>query len=367
MKVLVLWADPSSANLGVRVLAEGLARLARHAWGEQTQVDFQDFGPDGARPGFGGRSILRDFGRRNGPIASRLRDYDVILDSGAGDSFADIYGVKRLAIMVFAQRRALRAGIPLVLAPQTIGPFRRRLSRLLASRTLRSATVVFARDRASLEVARAARAEAAAATDVVFALPAPPRASQRDVIVNVSGLLWNGHGDVDPVKYRADIERLIVELDGAGRRVAVLAHVLDNATHDNDVLAVREVAQAFPFVEVLIPQDLTEARAMIASARVLVGARMHACLNALSVGVPALAWAYSRKFEPLMRDIGWPHVIDVRSADLASESIAQLDEIAADARIDELAQATTESLARTVERLRACVATERLIEEGRLS
>ena len=52
---------------------------------------------------------------------------------------------------------------------------------------------------------------------------------------------------------------------------------------------------------------------MLAGASLVVGSRMHACLNALSVGTPAVPLAYSRKFAPLMADLGWEHVIDLRA------------------------------------------------------
>ena len=38
---------------------------------------------------------------------------------------------------------------------------------------------------------------------------------------------------------------------------------------------------------------------------------MHACLNAVSTGTPAIAIAYSRKFKPLFDEIGWPHVLQL--------------------------------------------------------
>ena len=51
---------------------------------------------------------------------------------------------------------------------------------------------------------------------------------------------------------------------------------------------------------------------MVASCRLVIGSRMHACLNALSVGTPAIPLAYSRKFEPLLADLGWRRTVDLR-------------------------------------------------------
>ena len=51
---------------------------------------------------------------------------------------------------------------------------------------------------------------------------------------------------------------------------------------------------------------------------------MHACLNALSVGTPAIPLAYSRKFEPLLADLGWRSVVDLRTSDDAANAVAVL-------------------------------------------
>jgi polysaccharide pyruvyl transferase WcaK-like protein len=44
---------------------------------------------------------------------------------------------------------------------------------------------------------------------------------------------------------------------------------------------------------------------------------MHACLNSLSVGTPAIPLAYSRKFAPLLADVGWEYVVSLAEADPA--------------------------------------------------
>lgn len=329
--MLILWADSRSANLGVRVLAEGTAALARAAWGEDVQVDYQDFGPGDSEVGFGGRTIVRDIGRSRGPIADKLSQYDVVIDTGAGDSFADIYGLKRLIIMSYAQRRSGRLGVPLVFGPQTIGPFSTRLGSALARGNLQRAETVFARDSISLDAARALGVDPVHSTDVVFALPQPRREAARDVVFNVSGLLWAGSPHVEPQRYRSAVVEMVGELQRRGRTVSLLAHVLDNPTADNDVAVLDQVADAVGGVETLVPTSLSAARAVIAGADLLIGSRMHACLNALSTGTPAVPWAYSRKFRPLLEDVGWEHTVELSNADdPVAQTWAHLDAIAAD-------------------------------------
>ena len=67
-----------------------------------------------------------------------------------GDSFSDIYGMARFFYTSLPQVLVLLMGKRLVLLPQTMGPFDRRLSRVIAQYILRHAERVFTRDRNGL-------------------------------------------------------------------------------------------------------------------------------------------------------------------------------------------------------------------------
>lgn len=330
----MLWANPEgNANLGVSVLAEGAASIARRAFGENIAVTYQEFGSASDGPGLTRRMFLTDIlklGR--GPISSRLSGFDVILDTGAGDSFTDHYGLARLSQIVYAQRAAKRVGRPLVLMPQTIGPFNSTAGRFLARLGAQKAEAVFTRDPASVEAANQLGIAAQAGfTDVVFALPQPRETSRdHDVLINVSGLLGGINAHVDSRLYMEAMRKLIRGLLAVGRRVTLLAHVVGpevDSGHwgDNDVPAVRQLAREFAGqVDLEIPEHLSEVRSVVSGANLVVGSRMHACLNALSVGTPAIAMAYSRKFAPLMNDLGWRYSVDLRSTTDAAEDVLRI-------------------------------------------
>ena len=53
--------------------------------------------------------------------------FDLVVDTRAGDSFASIYGLDRHAAMSASAEYAHRCGVPVVLGPQTIGPFESRI------------------------------------------------------------------------------------------------------------------------------------------------------------------------------------------------------------------------------------------------
>ncbi len=314
MKVLILWAQRSSTNLGVRALAEGTGALVHRVWPDAELV-FQNWGDVSVPLPVGNvRSQVRErvTGRRGS--VDWLRQFDLVVDTRSGDSFADIYGMWRLTIMSGVSDLVSRAGVPLVLGPQTIGPFDSRRGRRVASRTLRSAALVMARDTASARCAEElGRPVDVLTSDVVFAIDVPDREPTYDVLLNVSGLLWNPNRLVDHEMYRVTVRTVAEQLQAAGRRVTLLAHVLDSAYADNDVPAVQELAALTPGVDVAVPTDLDDVRRMVAGAEVVVGSRMHACLNALSCGTPAVPLAYSRKFESLLADLGWVDVVDLRT------------------------------------------------------
>lgn len=322
--VLVLWADSSAENLGLQALAAGVQSVAERSWG-RCSLTFHSHNTAGTP--LRRVRVLQDLGRRSGPVVGYLRQFDVVMDTGGGDSFTDIYGVKRLLLMAYIQHACRKAGVPLVMTPQTIGPFRTRAGRMVARSLLSKVDVLYTRDPVSSQVAtEMGRTPNLLATDMAFALPRPSRAQERDVVLNVSGLLWQSNPHVDFAEYRANVGGLISGLLAADRRVTLLAHVLDSPVPDNDVPAVHAAAAAAGAaggdVEVVIPKNLREAREVLSGCCVLVGSRMHSAINALSVGVPAISWSYSRKFGPLMDALGWQYTIDLTTGgDPVSETL----------------------------------------------
>ena len=323
MRALILWSDPRSTNLGVRVLAAGTGALVRAALGCDTELAYQGYGPGDAPVRIGDpRRLVRRLLHLSDELIDWLRGFDLVVDTRAGDSFSDIYGLPRHLNMSLVHEAVLRAKIPIVLGPQTVGPFGTRRGRALALRTVRSARLVMARDSESFAVARKLGAgRAVLTTDVVFALDRPRSALvQRDILLNVSGLLWDRNAHVDHVRYQQTVRQLVSELSSRGRTVSLLAHVLDSPLPDNDVPVGRLLAEELG-VELVVPDDLDDVRSIVGGSRLVIGSRMHACLNALSVGTPALPLAYSRKFRPLLDALGWPHTVDLKTAD---QPVAQL-------------------------------------------
>jgi colanic acid/amylovoran biosynthesis protein len=313
-RVLVLWADEHSSNLGVQALAFG-TRIFIDQVISNAEVTHISYGASGDRHlELTARNLTSALVGVNRGFARWLGGFDLVVDTGAGDSFADIYGQRRLAEMSALRVLIRRQNIRLVMGPQTIGPFDTRTGRWVARKSVGSQAVVVARDGASLKAAeKLLTSQVLHATDVAFLLPKSPPVKREGVVLNVSGLLWEKNPHVDYAFYRDQVLAFAELVQNSGKNLTLLSHVTDSSHTDNDIRAVdacRNMLTQQP--DVFHPTDLSDVRARLAGAEIVVASRMHAVLNSLSQGVPAIGWSYSRKFAPLLSDLGWNHLFDLK-------------------------------------------------------
>ena len=267
VRVLVLWADERSPNLGVRALARGSRDLIHSVWPD-AEVEYADFTSRPPQVPWGRvRSLAKE--RVLGRLGMKrwLEGFDLVWDTRSGDSFSDIYGAHRHSVMSAVHEFAAQAHRPVVMAPQTIGPFTSVSGRMLGRRSLHRSALVFARDPVSAAAAAAlGRPVDAVTSDLAFAIAPPePADRRRDVILNVSGLLWQDNPHLDARAYREAVTAIIRMLLTDSRSVALLPHVLDSHDRDNDAPAVDALMAEFGSdLEALTPRGLDDARAIIA-------------------------------------------------------------------------------------------------------
>ncbi len=337
LTVGLLWHSVNSGNLGVGALTIANLRIVREAAlkaGVSVRFLILGFVDPGRVPYVQGADveIVRLDTRAmlpGGKFGAALARCDCVIDIGGGDSFTDIYGPKRFAFLAASKIMALRRKVPLILAPQTIGPFSRQPQSWLAGRILMKATEIFARDPMSFDVALAMApgAHVHQAIDVAFALPFDkplPHSGPTRVGINVSGLLFNRGYDGKSsfgmdVDYREYTLRLIETLDAREDfQVVLVPHVNSDAVPiDDDGRVADALLERFPRIERAGPfADPVAAKTAIAGLDFLIGGRMHACIAAYSSGVPVLPIAYSRKFAGLFEGVlNYPHMIPVTGVD----------------------------------------------------
>ena len=89
------------------------------------------------------------------PNVKTLIETDKVFDITGGDSFSDIYGLRRFLIYGFLQKWLVtQFGKELILLPQTYGPCTRPITRRMARSVLKRASTIYARDAESVEYVR---------------------------------------------------------------------------------------------------------------------------------------------------------------------------------------------------------------------
>ncbi len=253
-----------------------------------------------------------------------------VLDVSGGDSFSDIYGLGRFNNIYRPKAIAINRGKPLILLPQTYGPYNDPAVRTLAATLVRHASMAWARDIHSYEALKGLLGNSfnpqihQCGVDMAFGLQASPASQCLDATLsawlecqkpdwpligfNVNGLIYN-----DPArakkKYglKADYRQAVVGflnkiLEETPARLVLISHVMDQPGHyESDLAACQDVARQLGGQYVsrvaVAPTTLneTEAKWLISKMEWFCGTRMHSTIAGLSSGVSTASISYSDK------------------------------------------------------------------------
>ena len=253
-----------------------------------------------------------------------FRRADVIFDITYGDIFSDIYGEKWLLKTNIFKQMAIMSKTPLILLPQTYGPFKNLKLKKWSLYLVGKSTKAFSRDKISQEyIKNECGVDIETVTDLAFALPFDAEmyhleSNKIKVGLNVSSLLWEGGFTknnqfglkVDYQKYcRELIQRL---LQTRKYEIHLIPHVIEDVENapENDLRPCRDLHAEFPET-IIAPAFSTpvEAKSYIHQMDIFLGARMHATIGAFSSGVTTIPFSYSRKFEGLYNSLSYPFLI----------------------------------------------------------
>ena len=287
------------------------------------------------------RSLIR----RSAPWLKTLVEADWIGDIRGGDSFSDVYGLGRFFLGSIPRIIVILMDKELVLLPQTYGPFKAKSSKRLARWIMARSSRLYSRDRSSMEVIRNSLGHRSNGNvirfcpDVGFTLGAthPDRSRIEPALdpirkftlvgLNVSGLLYmGGYTRNNMFGLRCDYKELVHELlrrfmKEPNVHLLIVPHVLGSA--ENEAAACRAVWRAGSEEYgdrvhlVTGGYDQSEIKGVIGLCDFFLGSRMHACIAALSQGIPTVGLAYSRKFQGVFQSIGMAHmVLEIRQLEL---------------------------------------------------
>ena len=289
-------------------------------------------------------AVVRKSIRDGIPWIDAVVGAELVGDVRGGDSFSDIYGLKRFVIAALPILTVLLLKGRIVHFPQTYGPFKNRTARLLARLLLRRSSSVTARDPQSRKIAQELvgdRLLVGLSPDVAFALhPVRPELieaepaftgpmSDKTIGLNVNGLMLNGGYTGKnqfglKLDYRKFVSSVLIELFNENPvDILLVPHtfaVAGDPESDNE--ACRMVRDGLPDevkrrVRIVTGDyDPHELKGIIGQCDFFIGSRMHSCIAALSQGVPCVGVAYSMKFKGVFDSVGvaeW--VVDGRDVD----------------------------------------------------
>ncbi|MFY9328486.1 MAG: polysaccharide pyruvyl transferase family protein [Georgfuchsia sp.] len=359
MRIALFGAAPDTPNMGVSALfASAITGLSRYL----DPVEFVVFdngigrrnelfsGPDGKNIQLirfgarGGRRYHRPenlatmlltsrLGRMGAILNEGIRLIDsctAVLDVSGGDSFSDIYGRARFNNIFRPKAIAINRGKPLILLPQTYGPYKSPEVATLASSVVSKASMAWARDQHSFGNLKQLLGDCfrpaihQCGVDMAFGLMAIPASHLLDehlnewlagktktqalIGFNVSGLIYNDPAAaIESYGLKADYRQTVTGflqriLDATSARVLLISHVMDQPGHfESDLAACRNVAmrlgEKYKNRVAVAPATLNESQVkwLIAQMDWFCGTRMHSTIAGLSSGIPTAAVSYSDK------------------------------------------------------------------------
>jgi polysaccharide pyruvyl transferase CsaB len=230
-----------------------------------------------------------------------LRDADGLI-SGGGGLLQDRTSARPVAYYAGVMALARLARRPYVVHAQGLGPIRRRPNRVLAAMGLRGAVHVSLRDADSIALARelGVRRALEFVPDPAIMLQ-PARGDGRQVVLAVRS--W-----ADRLDHLLPIREAVRVLATDHRILALPMH----EPMDREPSEI--VVDGIPGAAVVPPEtSLHERLALIGSASLVIGMRLHALVLAAAAGVPGVAISYDPKVDAFASRVGMPIPADLAS------------------------------------------------------
>ena len=268
------------------------------------------------------RARIRFF-HTNNVMKNIINKCDCIVDLTEGDSFTDIYGDERFITGISLKNMIVQSDVPLVLGPQTYGPFKKKHTVELAKHVFEHASLVVARDKLSEDYIKELYGiPIVSTTDLAFSLPYHNLQVRDDaricVGINISALLVKEKSENTEVAFelRTDYDEYVETLlewfrNNISRyRVILIPHVVE------DVNPIENLLKKYPeFEKYEFASSPISVKNFISSMDIFIGSRMHATIAAVSSGVATIPVGYSRKFRGLFDSIEYPYNIDLQNID----------------------------------------------------
>lgn len=266
-------------------------------------------------------------------IYQLIKRADLVLDISEGDSFSDIYGMKRFIIHSSIKIASIQLQKNIVLLPQTMGPFKNPVVRRIAKYITAHVNRNFVRDMLSYDILTKDLCidskKVTYSPDMAFYMKPNSNISLNQVCpnikddnskiigLNVSGLLYNGgYSRNNMFNFKVDYIELIDSIihffmKKQDTKILLVPHVIvADMPVEDDLATCRTIFNKFKeqykdrIYIVDKPYREDELKKLIGECDFFIGGRMHACIGAISTTVPTVPIAYSRKFIGIWKEFG---------------------------------------------------------------
>lgn len=244
------------------------------------------------------------------PFGNLLSNLKCVAAINGGDGFSDIYGDDLFNYRNPYSFLAMKVKAPLIILPQTIGPFKEEHNRKIAKQIMEYASNVYVRDDKYTNELDNMGIKYELTRDLsAYMKPEPWNIDIKPnaIGINVSGLAYSnrfldlaGQFDVYPEL----IDRLICHFRDIGHTVYIIPHAYgyyDPEENNDDMIACREAYAKLKDKSnvVLIDKDMIspQIKYVISKMKFFCGTRMHANFAAIYTSVPVFGLSYSYKFE----------------------------------------------------------------------
>lgn len=242
------------------------------------------------------------FGHYVKKVAYEAADY-------GGDGFSDIYGDDHFLARMDQTSLLKKVGVPLIMLPMTVGPFKKEENLKIAEKILHYASKVYVRDSRFAEELKRMNVPYEQEKDLSYYMKPQEwdiKIEPNSIGLNVSGLAYSNafpglEGQFE--NYPLLINKIIEHFRAKGHQVYLIPHSYNfNRPEENndDFVACKMAYEKLSKKDgvVFVDKNLTapEVKYVISKMSFFIGTRMHANFAAIFTNTPVYGLAYSYKF-----------------------------------------------------------------------
>lgn len=242
---------------------------------------------------------------------------DLVVSMGGGYVLArpGLDGYQNVFFVLLPALFAQKAGVPVVWAPQSFGPFPAAAQRKLVGRVMRRSAAVLPREDVSVGKLLACDIPAQQierAVDAGFAFDPERRIDWRakigvgpdERLVGITARRWLAPAAQE--HYERELARTIDAVQATGARAVLIPQVSTDYLGDDDRICERRIAAHCTSGPLMVDEvvDYRDLKGLYDECSLLIGTRFHSVIFSLTSEVPCVAIEYEHKTRGIMADLG---------------------------------------------------------------